>query len=383
MSFLRIGTGVLLALTLTGVRSWGAPAAKSSVKVQPFGAIASGEKTDLYVLTNNRGMTVAITNYGATVVSIKVPDRAGKFADVVLGFDTAKEYEDGTAHIGGTVGRYANRIAHGSFTLAGKTYTLPKNNGENTLHGGLLSFDKKIWTAKEVPSKEGVAVEFTYVSADGEEGFPGTMTATVLFTLLNAKNELRIDYTASTDKPTVVNLTNHSYFNLAGQGNGDILSQTLQLNASKFTPIDSGLIPTGELRNVKNTPFDFTHPVAIGARINGEDEQLKLGRGYDHNWVLDRKTGFSGIELAAIARDPKSGRELEVLTTEPGIQFYTGNFLDGTAHGKGGKVYEQRFAFCLETQHFPDSPNHAGFPTTTLFPSKPFHSTTILRFSAK
>lgn len=383
MSFLRVGMGLLMALTLTGARSWGVPAAKSSVKVQSFGAIASGEKTDLYVLTNNRGMSVAITNYGATVVSIKVPDRAGKIADVVLGFDAAKEYEEGTAHIGGTIGRYANRIAHGSFTLAGKTYTLPKNNGENTLHGGLLGFDKKIWMAKEVPSKEGVAVEFTYVSPDGEEGFPGTMTVTVLFTLLNTKNELRIDYSASTDKPTVVNLTNHSYFNLAGQGNGDILSQTLQLNASKFLPVDSGLIPTGELRNVKNTPFDFTRPVAIGARINGEDEQLKLGRGYDHNWVLDRKTGFSGMELAAIARDPKSGRELEVLTTEPGIQFYTGNFLDGTAHGKGGKVYEQRFAFCLETQHFPDSPNHAGFPTTTLFPSKPFHSTTILRFSAK
>lgn len=383
MSFLRVGMGLLMALTLTGARSWGVPAVKSSVKVQSFGAIASGEKTDLYVLTNNRGMTVAITNYGATVVSIKVPDRAGKIADVVLGFDAAKEYEEGTAHIGGTIGRYANRIAHGSFTLAGKTYTLSKNNGENTLHGGLLGFDKKIWMAKEVPSKEGVAVEFTYVSPDGEEGFPGTMTVTVLFTLLNTKNELRIDYSASTDKPTVVNLTNHSYFNLAGQGNGDILSQTLQLNASKFLPVDSGLIPTGELRNVKNTPFDFTRPVAIGARINGEDEQLKLGRGYDHNWVLDRKTGFSGMELAAIARDPKSGRELEVLTTEPGIQFYTGNFLDGTAHGKGGKVYEQRFAFCLETQHFPDSPNHAGFPTTTLFPSKPFHSTTILRFSAK
>ena len=383
MSFLRVGMGLLLALTLTGARSWGVPAAKSSVKVQSFGAIASGEKTDLYVLTNNRGMMVAITNYGATVVSIKVPDRAGKFADVVLGFDTAKEYEEGTAHIGGTIGRYANRIAHGSFTLAGKTYTLPKNNGENTLHGGLLGFDKKIWMAKEVPGKEGVAVEFTYVSPDGEEGFPGTMTVTVLFTLLNAKNELRIDYSASTDKPTVVNLTNHSYFNLAGQGNGDILSQTLQLNASKFTPVDSGLIPTGELRTVKNTPFDFTRPVAIGARINGEDEQLKLGRGYDHNWVLDRKTGFSGIELAAIARDPKSGRQLEVLTTEPGMQFYTGNFLDGTAHGKGGKAYEQRFAFCLETQHFPDSPNHAGFPTTTLFPSKPFHSTTIFRFSVR
>ena len=383
MSVLRSGMGLLLALTLANVMCSADPASKSSVKVQPFGAIASGEKTDLYVLTNSRGMTVAITTYGATVQSIKVPDRAGKFADVVLGFDTPKEYEDGTAHIGGTIGRYANRIAHGTFTLAGKTYTLPKNNGENTLHGGVLGFDKRIWAAKEVASKEGVAVEFTYASADGEEGFPGTMTLTVTFTLLKAKNELRIDYSASTDKQTVVNLTNHSYFNLAGQGNGDILSQTVQLNATKFTPVDSGLIPTGELRDVKGTPFDFRRPTAIGERINESDEQLKLGRGYDHNWVLDRKTGFSGIELAAVARDRKSGRVLEVLTTEPGIQLYTGNFLDGTAHGKGGKVYEQRYAFCLETQHFPDSPNHAGFPSTTLFPSKPFHSTTILRFSVK
>ena len=383
MSVLRLGMGLLLALTVTSGKCLAFPAAKSSVKIRPFGEIASGEKTNLYVLTNSRGMTVAITNFGATVVSIKVPDRAGNFVDVVLGFDSAKEYEEGTAHIGGTVGRYANRIAHGSFSLAGKTYTLPKNNGENTLHGGLISFDKKIWAAKEVPGKEGVAVEFTYVSPDGEEGFPGTMTTTVVFTLLNAKNELRIDYSASTDKPTVVNLTNHSYFNLAGQGNGDILSQTLQLNASKFTPVDAGLIPTGELRSVKGTPFDFTRSVAIGERINGEDEQLKLGRGYNHNWVLDRKTRFAGIELAAVARDPKSGRELEVLTSEPGIQFYTGNFLDGTAHGKEGKVYEQRYAFCLETQHFPDSPNHAAFPSTTLFPSRPFHSTTILRFSAK
>jgi aldose 1-epimerase len=383
MFVLRCCLGLLMAVTFASTAYPGKPVPKPSLQVKPFGAIASGEKTDLYVLTNSRGMTVAITNFGATVVSIKVPDRRGKFADVVLGFESAKEYEDGTAHIGGTVGRYANRIARGSFTLAGKTYTLPKNDGENTLHGGLISFDKKIWAAKELPSKDGVAVEFTYVSPDGEEGFPGTMTTTVVFTLVNAKNELRIDYNASTDKPTVVNLTNHSYFNLAGQGNGDILAQTLQLNASRFTPVDAGLIPTGELRNVRNTPFDFTKPVAIGQRINGEDEQLKLGRGYDHNWVLDRKTGFSGIELAAIARDPKSGRVLEVLTTEPGIQFYTGNFLDGTAHGKDGKVYEQRYAFCLETQHFPDSPNHAGFPTTTLFPSKPFHSTTILRFSAK
>ncbi|HWY06800.1 MAG TPA: aldose epimerase family protein [Candidatus Acidoferrales bacterium] len=383
LAVVLFGVALILALTFTNVECSANPVPKSSVQIQPFGPIASGEKTDLYILRNSRGMAVAISNYGATVVSIKVPDRTGKFEDVVLGYESAKEYEDGTAHFGGTVGRYANRIAHGSFTLAGKTYTLPKNNGENTLHGGLLSFDKKMWAAKEVPSKEGEAVEFTYVSPDGEEGFPGTMTVTVVFTLLNNKDELRIDYAASTDKPTVVNLTNHSYFNLAGQGNGDILSQTLQLNASKFTPVDAGLIPTGELRDVKNTPFDFTRPVAIGERINGADEQLKLGRGYDHNWVLDRKAGFSGIELAAVARDPKSGRVLEVLTTEPGIQFYTGNFLDGTAHGKGGNVYQQRYAFCLETQHFPDSPNHPGFPSTTLFPSKPFHSTTIFRFSVK
>jgi aldose 1-epimerase len=383
MSVLRLGIGFLLALTLTSAECSANPVPKTSVEVKPFGAIASGEKTDLYVLKNSRGMVVGITNYGATVVSIKVPDRAGKIEDVVLGYETAKEYEDGTAHFGGTVGRYANRIAHGSFTLAGKTYTLPKNNGENTLHGGLRSFDHKIWAAKEVASKDGAAVEFTYVSPDGEEGFPGTMTVTVDFTLLNAKNELRIEYSASTDKPTVVNLTNHSYFNLAGQGNGDILSQTLQLNANKFTPVDAGLIPTGELRDVKNTPFDFTRPVAIGERINAADEQLKLGRGYDHNWVINRRAGTSAVELAAIARDPKSGRVLEVLTTEPGIQFYTGNFLDGTDHGKGGKVYQQRYAFCLETQHFPDSPNHAGFPSTTLFPSRPFHSTTIYRFSVK
>ena len=227
-----------------------------------------------------------------------------------------------------------------------------------------------------------MAVEFTYTSPDGEEGFPGTMSVTVVFTLLNAKNELKIEYSASTDKPTVVNLTNHSYFNLAGQGNGDILSQTLQLNASKFTPVDSGLIPTGELRDVRGTPFDFLKPVAIGERINGTDEQLKLGRGYDHNWVLDRKTGFSGIELAAVARDSKSGRVLEVLTTEPGMQFYTGNFLDGTIHGKGGKVYPRRSAFCMETQHFPDSPNKPNFPSTVLKPGAKYQTSTVYRFSA-
>jgi aldose 1-epimerase len=259
---------------------------------------------------------------------------------------------------------------------------LPKNDGDNTLHGGISGFNKKIWTAKEVPSKDGVALQFTYVSPDGEEGFPGTLTATILFTVYSDRNELRIDYMASTDKTTVVNLTNHSYFNLAGQGNGDILSHKLQLNASKFTPVDATLIPTGELRDVKNTPFDFTHAVAIGERINGSDEQLKFGRGYDHNWVLDRKAGEKEPGLAAVALEANSGRVLEVLTTEPGVQFYSGNFLDGV-HGKGGAVYPLRSAFCLETQHFPDSPNHANFPSTTLSPGKPLHSTTIFRFIAK
>jgi aldose 1-epimerase len=317
------------------------------------------------------------------VVSIEVPDKAGKNDDVVLGFASAKEYEDGKAYFGATVGRYGNRIAHGKFTLDGKTYTLPKNDGDNTLHGGLNGFNKKIWTAKEVPSKDGVAVQFTYTSADGEEGFPGTLAATVVFTLFKNKNELKIDYTASTDKPTVVNLTNHSYFNLAGQGHGDILGHTLQLNAAKFTPVDATLIPTGELREVKNTPFDFTKPVAIGERINGTDEQLRFGRGYDHNWVLDKRAGESGPSVAAVAYDAKSGRLLEVLTTEPGVQFYSGNFLDGTVHGKSGAVYPLRSAFCLETQHFPDSPNHTNFPSTTLTPGKMLHSTTIFRFSLK
>jgi aldose 1-epimerase len=383
MSVLRSGMLALLLLTLMNHNVFAKPGSTSSVEVRPFGATSPGQAADLYVLTNRHGMVVAITNFGATIVSIKVPDRTGHADDVVLGYDNAQGYEAGKAHIGGTIGRYGNRIAHGSFKLDGHAYTLPKNNGENTLHGGITGFDKKIWAAKEVSGKDGAAVQFTYVSPDGEEGFPGTLTATVVFTLYKEKNELRIDYTASTDKPTVVNLTNHSYFNLSGQGSGDILATLLQLNASRFTPVDASLIPTGELRPVKNTPFDFTKPVAIGERINADDEQIKYGRGYDHNWVLDAKPGSAKPELAAIARDPKSGRVLEVLTTEPGVQFYTGNFLDGSERGKGSLAYERRTAFCLETQHFPDSPNHPGFPSTTLLPGKPYHSTTIFRFSVK
>jgi aldose 1-epimerase len=365
------------------LKSTGDPGSAPKVEVQPFGTLSSGQKTDLYTLKNDKGMSVSITNYGATIVAIKVPDRTGKVEDITLGFDSAKEYEEGKAYFGATVGRYGNRIAHGTFMLDGKTYRLPKNNGDNTLHGGINGFNKKLWSVREIPSADGPALQCTYMSPDGEEGFPGTLTATVVFTLYQDKNELRIDYSATTDKPTVVNLTNHSYFDLAGQNHGSILGETLQLNATRFTPVDSALIPTGELREVKNTPFDFTHPVAIGKRIDAADEQLKFGQGYDHNWVLDKPKGGTRAALAAIAHDPTSGRVLEVLTTEPGVQFYTGNFLDGTVKGKGGYEYPRRSAFCLETQHFPDSPNHPNFPSTTLLPGNEFRSTTIFRFSVK
>jgi aldose 1-epimerase len=381
MTGLRFGIALLLVFGSLNARVAAQSGAAPKVETRSFGTTHSGKETQLYVLRNTRGMEVAITNFGATVVSIKVPDRTGHVDDVVLGYDNARGYEEGKAHFGGTVGRYANRIAHGRFVLDGHTYTLPKNNGDNTLHGGVVGFDKRVWTAQEIPSVDGVATEFRYVSVDGEEAFPGTLAAKVVFTLYGDKNELRIDYTAGTDKPTVVNLTNHSYFNLSGQGSGDILATVLQLNASRFTPVDETLIPTGELRLVKGTPFDFTKPVAIGERIDGIDLQLRYGRGYDHNWVLDGKGDSAEPVLAAIARDPKSGRVLEVLTTEPGLQLYTGNFLDGTEHGKGGVAYQRRTAFCLETQHFPDSPNHPSFPSTTLEPRKPFHSTTVFRFS--
>jgi len=380
MTGLRFGIALLLLAGSMNAHVAAQTGAPPTIETRSFGATHSGKETQLYVLRNNHGMEVAITNLGATVVSIKVPDRTGHLDDVVLGYDGARQYEDGKAHFGGTVGRYANRIAHGRFVLDGRAYTLPKNNGDNTLHGGVVGFDKRVWSAQEIPSPDGVAMEFRYVSVDGEEAFPGTLAVKVVFALYADKNELRIDYTAGTDKPTVINLTNHSYFNLSGQG-GDILVTLLQLKASRFTPVDESQIPTGELRTVKGTPFDFTKPVAIGERIDTNDLQLRYGRGYDHNWVLDAKAESAEPVLAAIARDPKSGRVLEVLTTEPGVQLYTGNFLDGSEHGKGGVAYQRRSAFCLETQHFPDSPNHPSFPSTTLEPPQPFHSTTVFRFS--
>jgi len=315
--------------------------------------------------------------YGGIVVSIKVPDRAGKPGDVVLGFDSSDKYVTGNSpYFGAIIGRYANRIAHGEFKLDGKTFSIPKNNGENSLHGGTRGFDKVVWSGRPIQN----GVELKYLSKDGDQGFPGNLDATVRYTL--AGSELRIEYSATTDKDTVVNLTSHSYFNLAGEGSGDVLGQRVKINASKFTPVDSTLIPTGELKLVAGTPFDFTKAEAIGARIDGDDEQLRRGKGYDHNWVLDRK-GDGELFEAASAEDPASGRTLRVSTTEPGVQFYTGNFLDGTLAGKAGHAYGRRSAFCFETQHFPDSPNHPNFPSTKLKPGQRYHTVTVFQFGAE
>lgn len=348
------------------------------MKKTAFGKTADGQQVDLYTLTNSKGMEVAITNYGGIVVSLKAPGRGGQFADVVLGFDSLDGYLQGHPYFGAIIGRYGNRIAKGRFKLNGVEYKLATNNGENHLHGGIKGFDKVVWEARDVSTPQAAALELKYTSKDGEEGYPGNLAVTVVYTLTE-DNELKIDYSATTDKDTVVNLTNHSYFNLAGEGNGDILGHEMMINADAFTPVDAGLIPTGELKKVEGTPFDFRKPVAIGARINADDQQIRYGKGYDHNFVLNRKG--SGLELAARVVEPKSGRVMEVLTTEPGIQFYSGNFLDGSVKGKGGKAYQHRYGFCLETQHFPDSPNKPKFPSTVLKPGEKYQTTTVYRFS--
>jgi aldose 1-epimerase len=348
---------------------------KADTSRRAFGKKPSGETVDLYTLKNSSGVEADIMTYGGVVVSLKVPDRSGAVGDVVLGFDDLDGYLKPEPYFGAIIGRYGNRIARGQFTLDGRQFTLARNDGDNTLHGGNRGFDKVLWNAKP---GAGQSVELSYLSKDGEEGYPGNLSVTVVYTLTD-KNELQIDYTATTDKDTVVNLTNHSYFNLAGEGKGDILAHQVTIHADRFTPIDKGLIPMGELRSVAGTPFDFRQPHAIGERINQQDEQLRLAKGYDHNFVLNRKG--AGMVLAARVTEPGTGRVMEVLTTQPGLQFYTGNFLDGTIHGKGGKVYNRRSAFCMETQHFPDSPNHPNFPTTVLKPGSRYHETTIYRFS--
>ncbi len=334
---------------------------------------------EVYTLKNAKGMEAKITNYGAIVMSILAPDRQGKLDDVVLGFDTPEEYRAKKEHpyFGAIVGRYGNRIAKGQFTLDGKTYTLAKNNGPNALHGGLVGFDKKIWKATQKANK----LTLETVSADGEEGYPGELRATVVYELTEA-NELKIDYTARTTKPTVLNLTNHTYFNLGGPARRDILAHDLKLNASTYTPVDAGLIPTGEIAPVANTPFDFRQPTRIGARIDTQNEQIQRGGGYDHNFVLDRKSP-NKLEVAAEVSEPISGRTLTVLTTEPAVQFYTGNFLDGSIMGKGKQAYGKRKAFCLETQHYPDSPNRPKFPSTVLRPGQTYRSTTVFQFGAR
>jgi aldose 1-epimerase len=353
---------------------------KREVRKESFGKTGDGRPVDLYTLTNAHGVEVRAMTYGGIIVSLRVPDKSGNLGDIVLGHEKAEGYMPNPTYFGVIVGRYANRIANGTFTLDGVKYTLPKNDGPNSLHGGTEGFNQKIWEAKEFKNAKGVGVAFSYLSKDGEEGYPGNLKVNVSYTLTD-ENKLIVDYEATTDKATPINLSQHSYFNLAGEGSGDILGHHLMLNADRFTPVDKTLIPTGELRPVKGTPFDFTKPTAIGARINQDDEQLVVGKGYDHNWVLNRKG--DGLSLAARVHEPTSGRVLEVFTTEPGIQFYSGNFLDGTITGKQGHVYKLRYGLCLETQHFPDSPNHPDFPSPILRPGKKFQSQTVFKFSTE
>ncbi len=351
-----------------------------SITSKPFGTTADGQKVTLYTLRNAAGATATISNYGGTVTSLRMPDRNGKFDDIVLGFKSLGDYEKKSPYFGCLVGRYGNRIAKGKFELDGREYTLATNNNGQSLHGGLKGFDKVVWDATPVETKEGPSLRLTYVSKDGEEGYPGNLSVTATYTLTN-RNELKLVFRAKTDKATVVNLTHHSYFNLAGQGRGDILGHVVTIHANKFTPVDKVLIPTGKIATVKGTPFDFRKPTPIGARINGSDEQLKLGKGYDHNWVADKLPGHLG--LVAKVEEPKTGRVMEVISTEPGVQFYSGNFLDGTLTGKGGKVYNFRDGFCFEPQHFPDSPNRKNFPSTVLKPGQTYKNTIIYRFSTE
>jgi aldose 1-epimerase len=347
-----------------------------------FGKLSDGTSVELYTLRNRHGMEATIMTYGGIVTSLKVPDRNGQLADVVLGYDKLDGYLKSSPYFGALIGRYGNRIAKGKFSLDGVEYTLATNNGPNSLHGGLKGFDKVVWTARPMMTVNGPSLILTYVSQNSEEGYPGNLLVTAVYSLTE-DNALRLDFTATTDQPTVVNLTHHSYFNLAGQGDGNILNHVVYINADKFTPVDSTLIPTGELRPVAGTPFDFRTPTTIGPRINDtNDEQIVFAGGYDDNWVLN-KSSSDALSLAAVVYEPTTGRTMQVWTTSPGLQFYTGNFLDGTITGKDGKVYQYRYAFCMEPQHFPDSPNHPDFPTTELKPGETYHNTIIYKFGVE
>jgi len=382
MKSLRLQVLLAVALLVGGAACSDAPDSEPGVVVPPierteFGTLSDGSTVERFTLRNANGIEVVLSSLGAAIHSIRTPDRTGTSADVVLGFDTLDEWVRNPPFFGVVVGRYANRIASGKFSLEGSDYTLATNNAPNHLHGGTRGFDKVVWTAVPVDMPSGAAIRMTYFSKDGEEGYPGNMNVSVLYTL-GADNTLRLDYAATTDKATVVNLSNHAYFNLAGSGT--VLQHELEINADRFTPVNATLIPTGELADVQGTPFDFRTPMAIGARIGADHEQIRIGGGYDHNFVLNGTPGQ--LRLAARAVDPSSGRTLEVQTTEPGVQLYSANFADPIS-GRGGRVYPRHAGFCLETQHFPDSPNQPSFPTTTLRPGRTFASTTVFAFGVR
>ena len=354
--------------------------ANARVTLGPLGRTADDQLVELIKLRNSSGIEIDVITYGGIITKLRTPDRTGQFDDIVLGFDDFAPYETKSPYFGCLIGRYCNRIAKGAFTLDGKPYKLATNNDQNHLHGGVKGWDKRLWKAETFQDGQGVGVKLRYTSADGEEGYPGTVNALVTYRL-NDQNQLIVDYFATTDKPTIINLTQHSYFNLAGAKANDILGHELVLNADRYTPVDPTLIPTGELASVEGTPFDFRRPHAIGARIGQSDEQLVRGKGYDHNWVLTRQG--EGLSVAARVVEPITGRKMEISTTEPGIQFYSGNFLDGTVTGKGGRVYAHRSGFCLETQHYPDSPNRPTFPSTVLRPGQEYKSQTVFTFSTQ
>lgn len=387
MAFLRCALAAAFALNLAcsnapeGVQD--SPKTDSeNMKVikTDFGSLENGTGVDLYTLTNKNGVEVRIMNYGAIITSVKVPDKEGRVEDVVLGFDSLEEYlQEGVPYFGATVGRYGNRIAQGKFMLDGEIYKLAVNNGPNHLHGGLKGFDKVLWKAEEIKRDHAVGVKAQYLSKDMEEGYPGNLSVDVVYTL-NNDNELNIEYSATTDKKTIVNLTNHTYFNLSGNMKRDVLDHKVMINANKFVPVDSSLIPTGELIEVAGTPFDFTASTAVGKRIEAVDQQIAYGLGYDHCWVLNGAEGE--MKLSASVHEPNSGRYMEVRTTEPGIQFYSGNFLDGSLSGKG-VYYDYRYGLCLETEHFPDSPNQPQFPSVVLEPGDTYQAKTTYRFSVR
>jgi aldose 1-epimerase len=382
--FLMLASAGLGAACIVGCSSMPIPTnTVGTISQAPFGKTTDGTPVEIYTLRNSKGMEARIMTYGGIIVSLKVPDKNGNFGDVVLGFDSLDGYVNdayikGCPYFGALIGRYGNRIAKGKFTLDGKEYTLAINNAPNSLHGGQTGFDKRVWKATTFLTADGPVLQLTYLSKDGEEGYPGNLSVTATYTLTE-DNGVLLHYTATTDKATLCNLTQHSYFNLAGKG--DILNHLVYINADKFTPVDKTLIPNGELKPVAGTPFDFRTPTAVGARINADDEQIKFGNGYDHNWVVNKPLGKLG--LVARVTESTTGRVMEVLSTEPGVQFYTGNFLDGSITGKGGWVYQLRNGLCFEPQHYPDSPNHPQFPSAELKPGQTYQSTIIYRFSVQ